>query len=68
MLEGVMLPMACPENQLCIPDVGVGKTGCPGIDHPAAAEVAPREGHIVVPKDPNEGTPVMWGLPACKVT
>ena len=58
-LEGGIPPIVGPVNQPCIPDAGVGKTGCPGKVHPVAVEMAPMEGHIVALEDPNEGIPIV---------
>ena len=58
-LEGGIPPIVSPVNQPCIPDVGVGKTGCPGKVHPVAVEVAPMEGYVVALEDPNEGIPIV---------
>ena len=58
-LERGIPSIVSPVNRPCIPDVGVGKTGCPGKVHPVVEEVAPMEGHVVAPEDPNEGIPIV---------
>ena len=51
-------PMEGPVNRPWIPNVGVGKTSCPGGVHPVAVEVDPMEGQAVAKGDPNEGIPI----------
>ena len=64
MLVGGAQPVDCQVKRPWIPDVGVGKTGCPGRVHPVAVEVAPMEGQAVAKEGPNEGIPIEWRLPA----
>ena len=61
---GGVPPIDCPVKQPCIPNIGVGKTGCPGRVHPVAVEVAPMEGQAVAKEGSNEGIPIEWRPPA----
>ena len=61
-------PIDYPVKRPWIPDVGVGKTGCPGGVHPVAVVVDPIEDQAVAMGSPNEGIPIECRPLACEVT